>query len=259
MELNEAFASEAFTRLLKRIISLEKANKEYKSKMTALERNFQKEKETASKQITSLTNKVQQLSDQINKQVKSGLVSSASVTGPTLEAGNCWLSSAERLGLKKNSVEIPKPSQMEVKITNAIFSEQADRERRKKNLLIFGVIDSYSNLTTENDRKEEIQKQDKEKVERIVESIGANKTQIVSIIRFKPQIQSQRAPPILVRISDEAHRNNILSAAKKLRTAPAFKDVYINADLTEKERIQEREIREQRRALRKNLRMDSQE
>ena len=35
MELNEAFASEAFTRLLKRIISLEKANKEYKSKMTA--------------------------------------------------------------------------------------------------------------------------------------------------------------------------------------------------------------------------------
>ena len=187
MELNEAFASEAFTRLLKRIISLEKANKEYKSKMTALERNVQKEKETANKQITSLTNKVQQLSDQVSKLVKSGPVSSASMTGPKLEAASCWLSSADRLGLKKNSVEIPKPSQMEVKITNAILPEQADRERRKKNLLILGVNDSYSNLTTENGRKGEIQKQDKEKVERIVESIGADKTQIVSIIRFKTQ------------------------------------------------------------------------
>ena len=147
------------------------------------------------------------------------------MTSPTLEAGNCWLSSAKRLGLKKNLVEIPKPTQMEVKITNAILSEQADRERRRKNLLIFAVNDSYSNLTTENVRQEEIQKQDKEKVERVVESIGADMTQIVSIIRFKPQIQSQRAFPILVRISDEAHRNNILSAAKKLRSAQAFKHV----------------------------------
>ena len=48
-------------------------------------------------------------------------------------------------------------------------------------------------------------------------------------------------------------------AAKKLRGASAYKDVYINAELTEKERIQEREIREQKKALRENLRMDSQE
>ena len=32
---------------------------------------------------------------------------------------------------------------MEVKILNAILSKQADREKLKKNLLIFGVNDSY--------------------------------------------------------------------------------------------------------------------
>ena len=47
-------------------------------------------------------------------------------------------------------------------------------------------------------------------------------------------------------------------AAKKLRGASAYKDVYINADLTEKERIQETEILEQKKVMRENLRMDSQ-
>ena len=189
----------------------------------------------------------------------SSLVSSAPIIGSTLETGNCWLSSAERLGLKKSLVEVPKPSQMEVKITNAILSEQADRDRRKKNLLIFGVTDSISNLATENDRKEEVERLDKEKVDRILESIGADKSKVVSIVRFKPKISSQRSPPILIRTSDESYRNSVLSAAKRLRGLSAFKDVYINADLTEKERMHEREIREHRKALRENLRMDSHE
>ena len=81
--------------------------------------------------------------------------------GATLDQGNCWLSSAERLGLKKSLAEIPKPSQLEVKITNAILSEQADRDRRKSNVLILGVTESKSNLTAENDRKDEEHKMDK--------------------------------------------------------------------------------------------------
>ena len=55
---------------------------------------------------------------------------------------------------------------MEVKITNAILSEQADSDSRKRNVLILGVTESISNLSTENERKV-VHKMDKEKVEKI--------------------------------------------------------------------------------------------
>ena len=132
----------------------------------------------------------------------SALAGIAPVMGATLDPGNCWLSSAERLGLKKSSAEIPKPSQLEVKITNAILSEQADRDRRKSNVLILGVTESKSNLTAENDRKDEEHKMDKDKVEKILDTIGVNKSNVVSIVRFKPKAPSNRPPPILIRFSE---------------------------------------------------------
>ena len=148
---------------------------------------------------------------------------------------------------------------MEVKITNAILSEQADSDSRKRNVLILGVTESISNLSTENERKDEIHKIDKEKVEKILDTIGANKSNVVSIVRFKPKTQSNRPPPILIRFEEDIHRNSTLLAAKKLRSTTVYKDVFINADLTEKERIQEREIHEQKKILRENQRMESQE
>ena len=62
MDFKEAFSSEAFNRLLKRI-SLEKTNQDHKLKIATLDKELKKEKEAASKRITSLTNKANQLND----------------------------------------------------------------------------------------------------------------------------------------------------------------------------------------------------
>ena len=126
-----------------------------------------------------------------------------------------------------------------------------------RNVLILGVTESKSNLTVENDRKDEEHKMDKDKVEIIMDTIDVNKSNVVAIVRFKPKAPSNRPPAILIRFSEEIHRISTLMAAKKLVGASAYKYIYINADLTEKERIQEREIREQKKALLENLRMDS--
>ena len=182
MDFKEAFSSEAFNRLLKRITSLEKTNQDHKLKIATLDKELKKEKEAASKRITSITNKVNQLTDQVRQLESLALSSAAPAIGATLDRGKCWLSSAEKLGLKKSSTEILKPSQMEVKITNAILSEQADRDRRKRNVLILGVIESISNLSTENERKDEVHKMDKEKVDKVLHTIGANKSIVVSIV-----------------------------------------------------------------------------
>ena len=100
---------------------------------------------------------------------------------------------------------------------------------------------------------------DKDKVEKTLDNIGVNKSNVVSFVRFKQNALSNRPPPILIWFAKETHRYSTLLAAKKLRDASAYKEFYINADLTEKERIQEKEIRERKEALQENLRMDSEE
>ena len=62
------------------------------------------------------------------------LAGKTAVKGATLDPGNCWLSSAYRLDLKKSLAKIPKPSQLEVKTTNAILSEQAERDMSRRNV-----------------------------------------------------------------------------------------------------------------------------
>ena len=102
-----------------------------------------------------------------------------------------------------------------MKITNAILSEQADKDKRKINVLILGVTESKSNLTTENDRKdEEHKKMDKDKVEKILDTIGVKKSHVVSIVRFKPKAPRNRPLPILIRFSEEITRKSNLMAAK---------------------------------------------
>ena len=96
-------------------------------------------------------------------------------------------------------------------------------------------------------------------MDRILDIIGADKSKVHTILQFKSKISSHRYPTILIRTSYESYINSVLSAAKRLRGFSAFKDVYINVNLAEKERIHEREIRAHRKALRENLSMDSHE
>ena len=58
MEYNEAFSSEAFNRLLKRIVLLENIDKACKLRKAALELDSKKEKEASNKRISSLKKKV---------------------------------------------------------------------------------------------------------------------------------------------------------------------------------------------------------
>ena len=78
------------------------------------------------------------------------------------------------------------------RITNAILFKQADRDRRKRNVLILGAKASKSNLTVENDRKDEVQKMDKDNEEILLDTIGVNKSNVVSIVQKHKVIDLQR-------------------------------------------------------------------
>ena len=68
--------------------------------------------------------------------------------------------------------------------------------------------------------------------------MGVELTKVKTIDRFRVRQESKRPPPELVELTEETARTNFLQSAKKLRRIATFKDVFFNADLTEKERIQ---------------------
>ena len=177
------------------------------------------------------------LSDQVKVLQTSPPILASVSSAPTLDSNNCWLSSAEKLGLKKTATSVPKPSQLEVKITNSILSEQADRDRRKKNLVIFGIPSHSSTAIDENAKKKEESDEDRKKLEKVFQAIDVDIAKVKAIHRFKVRQASTRPAPILVELTEESDRNIFLRSAKKLKTMEHFREVYINADLTEKERI----------------------
>ena len=255
----EPVENQSFERLLQRINRLENTNKRRDQKIKDLENDIKTVKTTAEKRISSLTNTVNKLLDQVKVLQSSPTPLVQPLGAPALDINNCWLSSAERLGLKKTATTVPKPTQLEIKITNSILSEQADRERRKNKLVIFGIPVHSSSATEESAKKKEEADEDKKNTDLVFQAMGVDLTKVKTVHRFRVRQESNRPPPVLVELTDETARTNFLQSAKKLRKIAMFKDVFVNADLTEKERIQQRELREQRRAIGATARMEADE
>jgi len=125
-------------------------------------------------------------------------------------------------------------------VVNAAINETKDRERRKKNVIVFGL--------TESTQVVEIEKQadDKKRVEKIINQTGASAT-VTFIRRFKSK--SERPGPILVGLSEAADRNPLLLKAKNLRSSEEHKNIYIAPDLTDAERMEDRNLRKRRDEL----------
>ena len=161
---------------------------------------------------------------------------------PSLDgsSGTLWSSVASRATAGSSA---PKPSDLQREVTNSVLSENEERERRKQNVLIFGLAESQA--TTENIREED----DKKAIAEMLQVMKVRPENIKSVKRFKRKAgDSNRAPPVFVRLNDKVDRNEILSAARFLKDSEKFKKVFVNPDLTEFERAQSKQLREARKA-----------
>jgi len=130
-------------------------------------------------------------------------------------------------------------------VVNAAINEQKDRERRKKNVIIFGIPETGSNLPAADKVNE-----DNNKVEKLLKDIDSNaKPCFIKRLRSKNQ---DKPGPLLVVLSDQSERNPLLLAAKKLRNSTEYKSVYISPDLTEAERLEDYKLRKKRDELNTN-------
>ncbi len=98
--------------------------------------------------------------------------------------------------------------------------------------------------------------EDEEKIKEILNAIGKNDITPAYTRRLKSK-DTSKPGPILVELKDDAIRNPLLLAAKKLREKEEFRTIYISPDLTETERALDFELRKQRNEANSKLEENS--
>lgn len=149
----------------------------------------------------------------------------------------------------KGSKNAKKPPEQLI-VANAAINELNEREKRKKNVIIYGVPESTKEVLTEKRAEDEL------KVSEIFSFIEKSDVKPVYSRRLRSK-DSSKPGPILVELTDVSVRNPVLLAAKKLRGSEDHKLVYISPDLTEAERQLDYKLRQERNKLNASLTADS--
>ena len=110
-----------------------------------------------------------------------------------------------------------------------VADEIAERDRRKRNVIIYNLPEQANRAG------------DKTKFTEVCKSIIDRDIDVVKLFRLGRKIDNKYRP-LLVGLSSEADKQNLLSAAPHLRSSKEFKQVYINTDMTKLEREKHRKV-----------------
>ena len=146
-------------------------------------------------------------------------------------------SEAWNLVVSKNKVK----TQEQIDIINTVTKENKEREKKDKNVIIFGIKESTKTdiIYKKADDLIEIQK--------LTDTISIDKDNILRFFRIKSK---SGVPPIIVEMKDSVVRNEFIKKSHR-----KFKDIYVNPDLTEAQRNLDKQLREKCRKLNEPLKL----
>lgn len=122
---------------------------------------------------------------------------------------------------------------------NILSKEQEEINKRKSNIIIFGVEGSKS------DNIDQTKKDDEKAIHDIFDTIKIEKTNIKSFVRFSKK--DDKIPGILIKLDPSFDRQRILTASRTLNEGKFTNKIYINKDMTETQRKFEYELRLEQR------------
>ena len=122
--------------------------------------------------------------------------------------------------------------------------EDIERERRKKNVVIFNL--------NESDKAEAMEryKEDEENCNKIFQmDLAIGRIKVENLIRLGKRVEN-RTRPLLVKLENEEDKKEILKRTNRLRHSTSFGRVYIGRDMTQEERIKDKKLRDELREKR---------
>ncbi|CAF1050199.1 unnamed protein product [Brachionus calyciflorus] len=231
------------TQLMKRVEQLENELKDVNEKTKLLDSDVHQQKQQQDI-LLEQQNNLKQQQETIQQQQQQFQQQ------PTDQGLASWVSVASRAVARVEGKKVNRTPQ-QIEVLNSVVSEQRERERRKRNVIVFGV--PMSSKTTPEGQDAD----DKGFIERAFRAIKADVKKIKNIRRFKANPSSNRPAPILIQLYGDGDRSVILKAAKELRKLTEYCEVYINPDMTEAERILDKKRREDRYNLNQQERNNS--
>lgn len=138
-----------------------------------------------------------------------------------------------------------KLSDAEVTVLNLFSDENVERERRMNNVVIFGLEESKAS------EAEVRNKNDEEAVKKVFEALKVSPTAIRRTRRLKSA--SGKAAPMVVELDKLNSKMTALGHARQLKEIDEYKKVFVAPDLTYAQRVQRRQLVQERNEKQKKL------
>ena len=149
-----------------------------------------------------------------------------------------WVDVVGKRTTATNNFEPTPLPEIQTKNMISVLVDQKERERRSKNVIVFGLeISKEGNIDQQN-------KEDETKMRKILSELRFGENLKFNLSRFRSKNNQSSPPPVLVRFEDEETRERVFYVAKLYRNVNNLKNVFINRDLTEIERNLDRDLRQ---------------
>ena len=123
------------------------------------------------------------------------------------------------------------------KLFSSVIQEIEDRNRRRLHFIVSGIPEKEGSL-------EERKAVDKEKIETLLGDLDESwDDKVIEHVHRIGNNVSKGPRLIRVTCSGESYKKDILRKAKQLRNLPAYNNVYINPDLTLRQRDENKRLR----------------
>ena len=139
-----------------------------------------------------------------------------------------------------SAVNLPATTQTSPSAT-AIVDEYLDRERRKSNLIIYGLPEPTGSTPTERRSYDDANFSSIVNTEFQIDTIEISKS-----FRLGKRVEGKNRP-LLITLMDNNIRNRILRNAKNLQKSSTYSKVFISPDLSPKERASNKILRQELR------------
>ena len=113
----------------------------------------------------------------------------------------------------------------------ATKNETKEQKIRENDIIVFGIKESDEETI---DKRNE---SDKEAIKEILQKVQIG---MEKVIRFNKKEKSKGTSPLLIVVEEKKHRNQIISMTRSLG---ASDQIYVNGDLTQAQRVEQKHLR----------------
>jgi len=117
-------------------------------------------------------------------------------------------------------------------------SEVMEREKRKNNLVIFGIDETNDEAMT------------REKVNVIIKAVGLDESKYKYFGRVGRLVAGARPRIVRILCDDSEGKRNLLKATNRLKTMEGYSNIYIDLDLTKVQQNEDKKLREKLKEIR---------